>query len=103
MIRRSLLVFVVLLVLYALYVAFLKPELNTVQKRSPINRYILPPAWRSRCRFNCPFPPLGSDFNTEPLIKRLSARRFIPQFILPNDSGDVFAEGATSATSSRVK
>lgn len=38
MIRRSLLVFVVLVVLYALYVAFLKPELNTVQHQASGNR-----------------------------------------------------------------
>lgn len=38
MIRRSLVVFVVLVVLYALYIAFLKPELNTVQHQASGNR-----------------------------------------------------------------
>lgn len=38
MIRRSLLVFVGLVVLYALYIAFLKPELSTVQHQASGNR-----------------------------------------------------------------
>lgn len=77
------------------------PRENSVMRRVPFaSAVLLPSGFTASAR-------VFGGTSTTAVRPSLSSFEVSPEAIcqsaLPNDSGDVFAEGATSATSSRVK